>query len=158
AFAATDPGLLLAAASADELVRDGAAAPAVVVLGDGPRAAAAAVAAAAAGVIAVALLGDPGTALNPDDSGDLGPAATIFATTDDDALRAWLKPRAGSGRADLALAGDGQLVRAARLVRRGGAIASLASERPDAGPRPSITTLVQRELELRAPRDLVRGA
>jgi threonine dehydrogenase-like Zn-dependent dehydrogenase len=151
ASAAVDPALLLAAAVADEVVRDGVAAPAVIVVGDGPLAAATALSAAGAGATEVALLGDPGMAL----------PAPLFAATDDDAVRAWLKPRAASGRADLVLAADGDLVRAARLVRRGGAIAATATTADGDGgrpTRPSITTLVQRELELLTPRDLVRGA
>ena len=140
------PELLLAAAVADEVVRGGAAAPAVVVRGDGPAALAAAHAALGAGAGAVALLGGA-------DAG--GAPAAIFTSPDPDAVRAWIAPRSARGRADVVLAADGDLAAAARLVRRGGAVATTTAAR---GPRPSVTTLVQRELELLAPRDLVRGA
>jgi len=150
--------LLTAAAIADEAVRGGPAAPAVIVRGDGPLALAGARAAAGAGAVAVALLGDvatpsdasaappPGSA--PADASDA--AAPLFASPDLDAVRAWIAPRSARGRADLVLAADGDLAAAAKLVRRGGAIAALA----DPTARPSVTTLVQRELELLQPRAL----
>lgn len=149
--AAAVPALLAGAATAAEVVRDGPAAPAVIVRGDGPLAHAAARAAADAGAVAVAILGEPGARV-----GD-----GLFAAADPGAVRAWIAPRAARGRADLVLAADGDLAAAAKLVRRGGAIAAVGGGRrgpATAAPRPSVTTLVQRELELLRPRDLVRGA
>lgn len=180
---ADHPELLFAAAVADEVVRAAPAAPAVVVLGDGPVALAVAHAAAGAGAVAVALLGEAGNSValgsaedaaagtGPAEDAAAGtapaedaPAGTpaqpagpipLFTSPDPDAVRAWIAPRASRGRADLVLAADGDLAAAARLVRRGGAIATTTAA---PGPRPSVTTLVQRELELLAPHDLVRGA
>jgi len=146
AWLAAHPELLLAAALADEALRAGPAAPVVVVLGAGDLASATAVAARGAGAVSVAVLGDAGR-----DAGD-----GVLWTHDDAELREWVAARSPSGRADVVLAADDDLARAARIVRRGGAIATTAPGLD--GPRPTVTTLVQRELELPPLRDLVAAA
>jgi threonine dehydrogenase-like Zn-dependent dehydrogenase len=138
---AADASLLEVAAAAHDLVSQAAGRPAVLVLGAGPPARAAAAAAAGAGAAPVVLLGEAKAAPGVDATVDERESRVLLAT-------------GPSGRADLVLAADGDLARAARIVRRGGAIAALGASTT----RPSITVMVQRELELRPVRDRVRAA
>jgi hypothetical protein len=143
---------LLGAAVADDLLRRSVPArPAVLVIGDGPVGRAAAVAALGAGAAVVVLLATPGpladAAMRLSAPGVLGPVPAEGA-------REHLATLSPSGRADVVLAADGDLEAAARQVRRGGAIAAVV---PPTG-HPSVTTVVQRELALPSPRDLVQAA
>jgi hypothetical protein len=127
-----DPALRFldpAARGVDALVAAGLPAPAVAVCGEGEVARAVALVVGRSGARAVAVA---------DGAADV---RTLFAHA------------GGAGRADLALALDGDLAAAARLVRRGGAVASLVPPRT----LPSVTALVQRELELVGPRDPVEA-
>lgn len=149
---ADHPDELRAAAIVDDLLRhDAPARPAVLVLGGGPVGRAAAVAALGAGAGTVGLVAPPGAAADAElrrtAPGVLGPLT-------DEAARDRLAALSPSGRADVVIAADGDLARAARLVRRGGVISTVASPTT----RPTVTTIVQRELSLPSPRDLVQAA
>jgi hypothetical protein len=77
----------------------------------------------------------------------------VFCAADETEIRQALAHSGGAQRADVVLALDGDLAAAIRQVRRGGAIGSY-------GPRlsrPAIVTMVQREIELLVPRDLVEA-
>lgn len=146
------PAELVAAALVDDLLRhDAPARPAVLIVGDGPAGRAAAVAALGAGAGTVLLLAPPGPAADAElrrtAPGVLGPLT-------DETARERLAALSPSGRADVVIAADGDLARAARLVRRGGVIAAVVAPTT----RPTVTTIVQRELSLPSPRDLVQGA
>lgn len=135
--------LWMTAARAHDAVRQyPGAAPAVLVCGDGGVAVAAAVAASGAGARLVVVHGD---VVATDD---------VVAAADESTVRGMLAAAGESGRADLVLAADGDLERAARRVRRGGAVAAVVEQRT----WPLVTQMTQRELELLAPVDLVAAA
>jgi hypothetical protein len=149
---ATRPDELRAAAVVDDLLRhDVPARPAVLVLGAGAIGRASALAALGAGAGAVALIAPP----NPVDDAELRRTAPgVLGPLTDEAARERLAALSPSGRADVVIAADGDLARAARLVRRGGVIATVVPPLS----RPTVTTIVQRELSLPSPRDLVQAA
>lgn len=146
------PAELVAAATVDDLLRhDAPARPAVLVVGDGPVGRSAAVAALGAGAGTVLLVAPPGPAA---DAELRRTAAGVLGPLTDETARERLAALSPSGRADVVIAADGDLARAARLVRRGGVIAAVVAPTT----RPTVTTIVQRELSLPSPRDLVQAA
>lgn len=142
-------GALRAARLVDDLLRQIADDQLVVlVTGDGPVARAAAGAALGAGATAVVVQGTP----SPHDDAELRrQTPDAIGPLSPEAARERLGALSASGRADVVIAANGDLFAAARLVRRGGAIAAVVPPTT----RPTVTTIVQRELTLPATRDLV---
>jgi hypothetical protein len=135
------PYLYDSAAAVDLMCAAHLCAPAVLVLGTGRQAAVAGTVLAASGAGYVAI------------AGDVPPVPGIPSSTDPAEVRLFFDHLAGPQRADVVITFDGDLLRAAKSVRRGGFIGAVGS----VTQMPAPTTMAQRELDILTPRDIVEA-
>ena len=135
------PYLYDSAAAVDLMCAAHLCAPAVLVLGTGRQAAitGTVLAASGAGYVAIA--------------GDVPPVPGIPSSTDPAEVRMFFDHLAGPQRADVVITFDGDLLRAAKSVRRGSFIGAVRT----VTQMPAPTPRAQRELDILIPRDIVEA-
>jgi hypothetical protein len=135
------PYLYDSAAAVDLMCAAHLCAPAVLVLGSGRQAAVAGTVLAASGAGYVAI------------AGDVPRVPGIPSSTDPAEVRLFFDHLAGPQRADVVITLEGELLRAAKSVRRGGFIGAVRT----VTQMPAPTTMAQRELDILTPRDIVEA-
>jgi hypothetical protein len=135
------PYLYDSAAAVDLMCAAHLCAPAVLVLGSGRQAAIAGTVLAASGAGYVAI------------AGDVPPMPGIPSSTDPAEVRMFFAHLAGPQRADVVITFDGDLLRAAKSVRRGGFIGAVRT----VTQMPAPTLMAQRELDILTPHDIVEA-